>query len=119
MQRELTITIDEQVYQALDSIVGQQHISQFIEDLLRSHMRMAERDIDRRPVSGDDTADDALRTVREQHPTAISGVARLREQHLRVDMEAGYRAMAADEAYEAAALEWIQGTVGDVFDETQ
>ena len=29
-------------------------------------------------------------------------------------LEAGYRAMAADEEYEAEALEWIEALVGDV-----
>lgn len=33
------------------------------------------------------------------------------------DLEAGYRAMARDEAGEAEALEWIEGVVGDVADE--
>jgi hypothetical protein len=32
-------------------------------------------------------------------------------------MEAAYRSMAADEAREAAALEWSEGVVGDVADE--
>ncbi len=32
------------------------------------------------------------------------------------DLEAGYRAMAADEEYEKEALEWSEGFVGDVAD---
>jgi hypothetical protein len=35
----------------------------------------------------------------------------------RQDLEAGYRAMAADEAYEREAAEWIEGVIGDVADE--
>ena len=35
MQKELTITIDEQVYEELSRTVGEEHISQFIESLLR------------------------------------------------------------------------------------
>jgi predicted CopG family antitoxin len=38
VQKELTITIDEQVYEGLYRIVGPRQISQFIEDLLRSHV---------------------------------------------------------------------------------
>ena len=38
MQKELTITIDEQVYEELYRTVGQEHISQFIESLLRPHV---------------------------------------------------------------------------------
>ncbi|HYZ26890.1 MAG TPA: hypothetical protein VE597_08270 [Geminicoccaceae bacterium] len=33
------------------------------------------------------------------------------------DLEAGYRAMAADEEHEREALEWIEGVVADVADE--
>jgi len=35
------------------------------------------------------------------------------------DLEAAYREMARDEAREAEALEWSEGTVGDVADETR
>jgi hypothetical protein len=33
------------------------------------------------------------------------------------DLEAGYRAMAADEAREREAEEWIEGLIGDVADD--
>jgi predicted CopG family antitoxin len=33
------------------------------------------------------------------------------------DLEAGYRAMAADEEREREAIEWIEGLIGDVADE--
>ncbi|MBI2358560.1 MAG: addiction module antitoxin [Deltaproteobacteria bacterium] len=35
------------------------------------------------------------------------------------DLEAAYRQMAEEEAREAQALEWAEGTVGDVADETR
>ncbi len=38
MQKKLTITIDEQVYQGLYRVVGSGQISQFIEDLVRPHV---------------------------------------------------------------------------------
>lgn len=38
MQKKLTITIDEKVYQGLYSVVGPRHISQFIENLVRPHV---------------------------------------------------------------------------------
>lgn len=34
MNRELTITVDEEVYEGLQEVIGQQRISQFIEDLV-------------------------------------------------------------------------------------
>jgi predicted CopG family antitoxin len=33
------------------------------------------------------------------------------------DLEAGYRAMAADEEHEVEALEWIEAVIGDIADE--
>ncbi len=74
MQKKLTITIDEQVYNGLHSVIGPRKISNFIEGLVRPHV------IDN-------------------------------------DLDAGYAAMAADEAAEAEAMEWIEGTMGDVGDE--
>ncbi len=38
MQKKLTITIDEQVYEGLYRVVGSRRISQFIEDLVRPHV---------------------------------------------------------------------------------
>lgn len=38
MQKKLTITIDEDVYEGLYAVVGPRRISQFIEDLVRPHV---------------------------------------------------------------------------------
>ncbi|MCI0447539.1 addiction module antitoxin [bacterium] len=38
MQKKLTITIDEVVYEGLYKFVGRRRISQFIEDLVRPHV---------------------------------------------------------------------------------
>jgi predicted CopG family antitoxin len=38
MQKKLTITVDERVYDGLHSVVGRQNISQFIESLVRPHV---------------------------------------------------------------------------------
>ncbi len=38
MQKKLTITIDERVYEGLQTIVGRGKISQFIEVLVRPHV---------------------------------------------------------------------------------
>ncbi len=38
MQKKLTITIDEQVYEGLYRVAGARRISQFIESLLRPHV---------------------------------------------------------------------------------
>lgn len=35
MQKELTITVDEEIYEELNRIVGPEYISQFIESLIR------------------------------------------------------------------------------------
>jgi len=38
MRRKLTLTIDEEIYQALHRVVPPRHISQFIEDVIRPHI---------------------------------------------------------------------------------
>ena len=38
MQKKLTITIDEQVYEGLHRVLGPRKISRFIEDLVRPHV---------------------------------------------------------------------------------
>jgi predicted CopG family antitoxin len=38
MQKKLTITVDERVYEELHSVVGRRKISQFIESLVRPHV---------------------------------------------------------------------------------
>lgn len=76
MQRKLTITLDEEVYEGLHKVIGRRKISQFIEDLVRPHVTITE-------------------------------------------LEAGYAAMAADEAREAEALEWSEALIGDSTHETR
>ena len=76
MQKKLTITVDEKVYEGLHTVVGRRRISRFIEDLVRPRIS-------------------------------------------RAHLEDAYRRMADDEKREAEALEWAEGTVGDVADETR
>lgn len=38
MQKKLTITIDEKVYEGLYMVIGRRRISRFIEDLVRPHV---------------------------------------------------------------------------------
>jgi len=38
MQKKLTITIDEQIYEGLYAVIGRRRISRFIEDLVRPYV---------------------------------------------------------------------------------
>jgi hypothetical protein len=38
MQKKLTITLDEKVYQGLHDVIGRRRISHFIEDIVRPHV---------------------------------------------------------------------------------
>jgi predicted CopG family antitoxin len=38
VQKKLTITVDEAVYEGLHKVIGRRHISHFIEDLVRPHV---------------------------------------------------------------------------------
>ena len=42
MQRKLTITLDEDVYEGLYKVIGRRKISRFIEDLVRPHVMITE-----------------------------------------------------------------------------
>jgi hypothetical protein len=74
MQKKLTLTIDEEVYNGLRAVIGPRKISRFVEELVRPHV-------------------------------------------IKKNMYASYKAMAADRVREAEALEWSEGTFGDVNDE--
>jgi len=74
LQKKLTITVDEEVYEGLHKVVGRRKISRFLQELAR--------------------------------PLVV-----------RSELEAGYRAMSADRAREAEALEWAEATFGDMENE--
>ena len=74
MQKKLTVTIDEEVYDGLRAVIGPRKISRFIEELVRPHV-------------------------------------------VKKNMYAAYKEMAADEVRESEALEWAEGTFGDVNNE--
>ncbi|MDS3860272.1 addiction module antitoxin [Thermosynechococcaceae cyanobacterium BACA0444] len=71
MQKELKITLDEEIYNKLSCLVGTETISQLIENLIRP-------------------------------------------QIMDVDLDEGYRQMAADQEREAEALAWAEATIGDI-----
>ena len=54
MQKKLTITLDERVYQGLHDVVGRRHISQFIEALVRPHVIGADLDEGYRQMAQDE-----------------------------------------------------------------
>ncbi len=74
MQKKLTVTIDEEVYDGLRTVIGPRKISRFIEELVRPHV-------------------------------------------VKKNMYTAYKEMAADKVRETEALEWAEGTVGDLSDE--
>ncbi|HXH94586.1 MAG TPA: addiction module antitoxin [Thermoanaerobaculia bacterium] len=55
MNRDLTITVDEEVYEGLHQVIGQQRISQFIEDLVRPHVIHADLSEAYRLMAADET----------------------------------------------------------------
>ena len=74
MQRKLTLTIDEEVYNGLRTVIGPRKISHFIQELVRPHV-------------------------------------------VKSDIYAAYKEMAADQVRESDALEWGEGTFGDINNE--
>jgi len=74
MQKKLTVTIDEEVYDGLRAVIGPRKISRFIEELVRPHV-------------------------------------------VKKDMYTAYKEMAGDRVRESEALEWAEGTFGNLNDE--
>ena len=151
MQKKLTISLDEQVYEGLQSVVGQENISRFIEDLVRPHVIAS--DVSEPAAEYRTQADiDAMREDWGKwyaaNPNAVLSPAEIEagyraqaEYEARMgdalyqdedwdewnimngnpsdaDLESGYRAIATDAEHEAEALEWIEGTLLSVTDES-
>jgi hypothetical protein len=55
MRRSLTITLDEQVYDALHRVIGRRGISRFIESLVRPHVLREDLEADYRQMARDET----------------------------------------------------------------
>ena len=54
MQKKLTITVDEAVYEGLHKVIGRRHISHFIEDLVRPHVIGAELEAGYQAMAADE-----------------------------------------------------------------
>ncbi|MEA3335911.1 MAG: addiction module antitoxin [Chloroflexota bacterium] len=54
MQKKLTITIDEQVYDGLYAVIGRRRISRFIEDLVRPYVLYQELEAAYRQMAQDE-----------------------------------------------------------------
>ncbi|MDR1786799.1 MAG: hypothetical protein LBR23_10125 [Spirochaetaceae bacterium] len=81
MLREMTITVDEALYNSLQPMVEQRTIGDLLADFLRTQ--------------------------------------KSKTGYTQAELEAGYRAMAADVEYERQAAEWCNGLMGGVDDETR
>ena len=54
MQKKLTITVDEKLYDGLHAVIGRRRISQFIESLVRPHVINQELDAAYRQMAQDE-----------------------------------------------------------------
>jgi predicted CopG family antitoxin len=76
MQKNLTITLDEEIYEGLYKVIGEQDLNRFIESLLKQYV-------------------------------------------VELDLEEGYRQMSLDAEYEAEAIDWVEGILGDIADQEE
>jgi len=66
MQKKLTITIDEKVYEGLHAVVGRRRISRFIEEAVRSHVIPKQLEEAYRQMAADEKREaDALEWAQE------------------------------------------------------
>jgi hypothetical protein len=73
-------------------------------------------------ITVDDAVYEALRPFAERRTIGelLRDFARSRSAipcYTQAELEAGYRAMAADEEYEQEAQDWINGLIGDIDDD--
>lgn len=54
MQKKLTVTVDEEVYEGLYRVVGQRKISKFIEELVRPYVTSPDLDAAYREMAADE-----------------------------------------------------------------
>ena len=57
MQKKLTITVDEKVYEGLHRVIGRRKISRFIEELVRPHVLLPDLDEEYRLMALDEKAE--------------------------------------------------------------
>lgn len=55
MQKKLTITLDEQVYNGLHNVIGRRRISHFIETMIRPHVVQPDLAAAYREMAADET----------------------------------------------------------------
>jgi hypothetical protein len=58
MQKKLTITIDERVYNGLHAVIGRRRISRFIESLVRPHVLGQDLECGYRQMARDEARED-------------------------------------------------------------
>ena len=61
MRRRLTITLDQKVYEGICRTVGKRQMSQFVENLIRSHVLSASLDEGYRAMAADKEREAAAR----------------------------------------------------------
>ncbi len=54
MQKKLTITVDEEVYEGLKEVIGPRKISRFIEELVRPHVIKPKLDMEYKKMAEDE-----------------------------------------------------------------
>ena len=57
MRRKLTITVDEEVYEGLYRVVGRRRISRFLNQLVRPHVVVDDREAGYRAMAADETGE--------------------------------------------------------------
>jgi predicted CopG family antitoxin len=72
MQRKLTITLDETVYEGLHKVVGRRHISRFIEDLVRPHVLAPDLEAAYRQMAQDEARETEALTWAEATVSDVS-----------------------------------------------
>ncbi|KXU38208.1 hypothetical protein AXK11_01020 [Cephaloticoccus primus] len=120
MSKELTITLDDAVYEDLRSRIPEEKLRTFFGDLLRACFQSAPDKIHPQSnaagLAEDKTREAQIAAVPDGMWDWKPGMLPKHAGLSPVQMEAGYRAAAADDERETEAREWGNGFVNDITD---
>jgi hypothetical protein len=108
MQKKLTITVDEAVYNGLHSVIGRGNISRFIERIAKPYL-LPHESLERHKMADAGLNSGDIELLMEiPAPERTEAFQRL----------LSYKAMAADTEREREADEWCEAMIGDIPHET-
>ncbi|KXU37585.1 hypothetical protein AXK11_01955 [Cephaloticoccus primus] len=112
MAKQLTITLDDSAYAGLLAKIPEHRLGEYLVDLLSRNLSQPQM---RKPTrTAEDSWEAEVAAVPENTWAWREGMPLVRTELGPAEIEASYRAMAADREREAEAQEWCEAVIGDI-----